>query len=140
MSEHCAICGCGVHRSGEYAKPMKQGRSHATRHHDVAERFFGPSANRKGILSERVFAECPWGQERRAEVFCYECHELLLHNPVLLPEDIARFAELVRLRGLAEEEKSGDFSRIAGRIALFHDVIARGLVAMSTEAQHGRVG
>jgi hypothetical protein len=133
ISERCAICGCGVHRSGEYAKPTKEGRSHATRHHYVAQRFFGRSSNRKGTLTERVFAQCPWGQERRAEVFCYECHELLLHNPVLLPEDVARFAELVRRRGLAEEEKPEDFSRIAARIALFHEVIARGLLAMAAD-------
>jgi hypothetical protein len=92
MDERCAICGCRLNRSGEYATPTKQGRSHATEHHFVAERFFGRSANRKGTLTERVFAECPWDQEKQAGVFCYECHELLLHNPVLLPEDVKRFS------------------------------------------------
>lgn len=37
--------------------------------------------------------------------FCYECHEELLHNPVLLPDDIKKFAELVELRGLNEIKK-----------------------------------
>jgi hypothetical protein len=98
-----------------------------TRHHYVAERFFGRSANRRGVLTQRVFAECPRGKERHAEVFCYECHELLLHNPVLLPEDVMRLAALVRKHGLCEDEKPDDYARIAGRIRLFHDVIARGL-------------
>jgi hypothetical protein len=48
-----------------------------------------------GSLTKRVFAECPWGKEKHAEVFCYECHELLLYNPVLLPEDVKRFSALV---------------------------------------------
>ena len=133
MDECCAICGCRLHRSGEYAKPTKQGRSHATRHHYVAERFFGRSANRMGTLTERVFAECPWDKEKHAEIFCYECHELLLHNPVLLPEDVKRFSALVRKRGLFEDEKPDDYARIAGRITLFHEVIERGLFALEKE-------
>src|SRR5580692_11502054 len=31
--ERCAICGCQLHRSGEYATPTVAGRSHATEHH-----------------------------------------------------------------------------------------------------------
>ena len=73
------------------------------------------------------------GQRKHAEVFCYECHELLLHNPVLLPEDVKRFSALVRKRGLSEDEKPDDFARIAGRITLFHDVIARGLSSFEKE-------
>ena len=65
--------------------------------------------------------------ERKSDVFCYECHELLLHNPVLLPEDIVRFAELVRMCDLAETMKPADHSTVAGRVCLFHEVIARGL-------------
>ena len=119
MVEHCAMCGCRLHRSGDYAKPTKQGRSHATRHHFVAERFFGRSANRKGTLTERVFAECPWSKEGDTEVFCYECHELLLHNPVLLPEDVKRFSALVQECGFSEGEKPDGYARIAGRISSF---------------------
>lgn len=133
MVERCAICDCRLHRSGEYAKPTKAGRSHATKHHYVAERFFGRSANRPRTLTERVFDSCPWGKERETAVFCYECHELLLHNPVLLPADVKLFSELVRSRGLAEDEKPNDFARIAGRVALLHDVIARGLASLYAE-------
>jgi hypothetical protein len=133
MDEHCAICGCRLHRSGEYAKPTKQGRSHATKHHFVAERFFGRSANRKGTLIDRVFSECPWSREGDTEVFCYECHELLLHNPVLLPEDVKRFSALVQKCGFSEDEKPDDCTRIAGRIKLLHDVIERGLSSFEKE-------
>lgn len=133
MDERCAICGCRLHRSGEYAQPTKLGRSHATHHHFVAERFFGRSANRKGTLAERVFTECPWGKEKHAGVFCYECHELLLHNPVLLPEDVKRFSTLVYKQGLSEDEKPNNYTRIAGRIKLFHEVIARGLSSFEKE-------
>jgi hypothetical protein len=74
-------------------------------------------------------------------MFCYECHEELLHNPVLLPEDVSRFADLVRLSGLSETVKNEDRSKIAGRVALFHDVIARGLkVLLEEEIAHARPG
>lgn len=53
MTEHCTICGCQLHRTPyTYAQSTVQGRSHATKHHYVAERFFGRSANRRGIKTE----------------------------------------------------------------------------------------
>ena len=44
---------------------------------------------------------------------------------MLLPEDIDRFTELVRMRNLAEKAKPADYSKIAGRVVLFHEVIPR---------------
>jgi hypothetical protein len=113
-----------------YARPTVEGRSHATKHHYVAERFFGRSTNRRGTKTEGMFSSCPWGREGESVVFCYECHEELVHNPVLLPEDISRFAELVKQRGLSEEMKAENREPIAGRVALFHEVIACGLVSL----------
>jgi hypothetical protein len=110
-----------------------EGRSHATSHHYVAERFFGRSTNRRGTKTEGLFPSCPWGHEGESVVFCYECHEELIHNPVLLPEDITRFAALVRQRGLSEEMKTESRELIAGRVALFHEVIARGLSSLLQE-------
>jgi hypothetical protein len=66
-------------------------------------------------------------------VFCYECHEELLHNPVFLPEDIERFAKLVSLRGWSEKQKPDSRKRIAGRIKLLHEVIDCGLGVMVKE-------
>ncbi len=126
-NSRCAICGCQVHRSGEYAVPTIAGRSHATEHHYVAERFFGRSKNRRGVTRESIFATCPWGCEKKTAVYCYECHEELLHNPVLLPDDIVAFAQLVQSRGLGEDLKSADRSKLAGRVMLLHEVISRGL-------------
>ena len=67
-----------------------------------------------------MFASCPWGHEGESVVFCYECHEELVHNPVFLPEDVALFAELVKQRGLSEEMKTENRDPIAGRIKLLH--------------------
>lgn len=91
--------------SGEYARPTTQGRAHATQHHYVAERFFGRSTNRRGEQRERIFERCPWNLEMAFATYCYECHEELLHNPVLTPEDIREFAQLVRSRELHEDQK-----------------------------------
>jgi hypothetical protein len=120
-----------LHRSGEYATPTVAGRSHATEHHYVAERFFGRSKNRRGTKRECIFGACPWGYEGKAQAYCYECHEELLHNPVLLPDDVSAFARLVRVRGLAEDHKPGDREKLAGRIILMHDVISAGLKVLT---------
>jgi hypothetical protein len=93
----------------------------------VAERFFGRSTNRRGTKREGIFEVCPWGHEGEGDVYCYECHEELLHNPVLLPEDIRAFSELVRSRNLDEGEKPDHKKQIAGRVSLFHEVIASGI-------------
>jgi len=130
VAEICAICGCPVHREGDYAKPTTKGRSHATKHHHVAERFFGRSANRSGEQREKIFVECPWDVEGKVGVFCYECHEELLHNPVFLPGDVQAFAKLVKSKGLNEDEKTESRAKLAGRIELFHEVLARGLEQM----------
>lgn len=138
VTESCAICGCQVHRTGEYAKPTVVGRSHASRHHYVAERFFGRSKNRPGTQREAIFADCPWEFEGQGEIFCYECHEELLHNPVFLPENIQRFARLVQLRGLVEETKPRDRRSVAGRIMLLREVISAGLQrCLSTRRRQG---
>lgn len=127
MPETCAICGCRVHRDGEYAQPTVKGRSHATAHHFVAERFFGRSANRRATQRVAIFDKCPWDLEGQSTIYCYECHEEMIHNPVLSSDDVAALAELVKLRGLNEDAKSEDRSKLAERIQLLHEVISRGL-------------
>jgi hypothetical protein len=137
MVEKCTICGCSLHRrAGTYAQASAEGRGHATRHHFVAERFFGRSTNRRGTKTEGIFSTCPWDQEGKYAVFCYECHEELLHNPVLLPDDMEIFAELVESRGLSESAKGSDRAKIAGRIALLHEVIARGLREIQSDSEN----
>jgi len=127
IDERCGICGCRLHRAGGYALPALEGRSHATEHHYVAERFFGRSTNRRHEHRDRVFEGCPWNLEGQSGVFCYECHEELLHNPVFTKADIELFAALVRRRGLDEDEKTASREKLAGRIQLLHAVIAAGL-------------
>ena len=131
MDTHCAICGCSVHRSGEYARPTVRGRSHATEHHHVAERFFGRSKNRPGTARDRIFESCPWGSEGLTATYCYECHEELLHNPVLTAADVQAFASLVRARRLSERQKPVTRRKLAGRIRLLHEVIQAGLEVLS---------
>lgn len=128
--EKCGICGCKVHREGAYGAPSTEGRAHATRHHYVAERFFGRSKNRPGTKRTGIFGRAPWKLSTDAAVFCYECHEELLHNPVFLPYDVDCFAKLVRARGLQERSKPTSRRKMAGRVKLLHEVIAAGLGAL----------
>ena len=135
-SKPCPICGCRIYSGGkDYAQDNIEGRSHASSHHYVAERFLGRSKNSKGKVSrKRIFETCPWeGMEGKSDKFCYDCHEELLHNPVFKPEDIKRFAELVRLKGLNEPKKAKSKDKIAGRIKLLHEAIEKGIDALLAE-------
>lgn len=128
MPERCAICKCELHRTrGTYAQPTVEGRSHASKHHFVAERFFGRSKNRRRTQRDRIFKECPWGIEGQTAIFCYDCHEELLHNPIFLPGDIVHFTDLVKQRGLDENRKADAKNKIAGRIKLLQEIIQQGL-------------
>jgi hypothetical protein len=81
---------------------------------------------------------CPWGPEKQATVYCYECHEALIHNPVLLPGEVQAFAELVKIRGLNEDDKPSEKDKIARRVMLLHEVLATGLFTLNLlEASHG---
>jgi hypothetical protein len=134
--ETCVICGCQLHRTkNSYASPTAKGRSHASEHHYVPERFFGRSKNRKGTHRKKIFKKCPWGHESEHGTFCYDCHEELLHNPILLPEDISRLANIIRERGLEEHKKTASRNKIAGRIILFHEIIQRGLEIVVKESR-----
>jgi len=126
-TERFDVCNCRLRRTTEYAKQTREGRAGATKHHFVAERFFGRSGNRKGTVTAPIFTICPWDCEGQNLVLCYECHEELIHNPVLLPGDFALLRRLVFAKGLDEDEKPDDRSKIGARINLFHEVIASGL-------------
>lgn len=134
LDERCTLCGCRIHRRGSYALSTVEGRSHATSHHYVAERFFGRSANRRGEQRDRIFETCPRSLEGKSAVYCYECHEELLHNPVFTEADMHEFSRLVVKRGLNEDEKPASREKLAGRIQLLHEVIAVGLRALLEQA------
>ena len=127
MPEQCAICGCKLNHGLNYGKDTAEGRSHATEHHYVPKRFFGHPANQKRVERTPIFMKCLWKLKRKTEIFCYDCHEELLHNPVLLLQDISRFAELIRARDLNENNKTIRKDKLAGRIILLHEVIELGI-------------
>lgn len=131
--ERCAICDCQLTRGADYATPTPNGRAHASKHHFVPERFFGRSANRRGEVRQPVFAAPPWGHEGECGLFCYDCHEDLLHNPVLLPTQIKVLAKLVKLRRLDEDEKTDSREKLAGRIRLLQEAIALGLETLAVQ-------
>jgi hypothetical protein len=78
-------------------------------------------------VREPLFKTCPRGIEGKSGVYCYECHEELIHNPVFTEEDMRRFSRLVAGRGLNEDEKPAHREKLAGRIRLLHEVIEEGL-------------
>jgi hypothetical protein len=127
MSDKCDICGCAIHTDGEYATDTAKGRSHASKHHYVANRFYGHSKNNKGKNRTAIFLEDPWKIKGKTGKFCYDCHEELLHNPVLLPEDLQRFVKLVNHNQLNEIEKTDSKEKLRLRIMLLHEALALGI-------------
>lgn len=69
-------------------------------------------------------------------IFCYECHEELLHNPVFVPEDIERFAQLVKREGCNEGSKTESRKELGERIKLLQRVIHEGLKALTGGSQN----
>ncbi|MFH1031612.1 MAG: hypothetical protein V1767_03480 [Chloroflexota bacterium] len=134
---HCAICGCELSsEKNAYAKDHRSGRSHVSTHHYIPERLFGRSKTLKNkSLGMVIFETSPWkGMEGKSDQFCYECGEILLHNPVLLRQDIKLFARLVRLRHLNEVQKTDSKQKIRKRIILLHEVIKEGLKVLLAKA------
>jgi hypothetical protein len=127
MSKKCAICGCKIHTGGNYAADTVQGRSHTSKHHYVADRFYGHSKNNPAKHRTAIFTYDRWKVEGKTEIFCYDCHEELLHNPVLLPEDVSGFTKLVKSHRLNEKKKTKSKEKLAGRIELLHKALALGI-------------
>ena len=133
--ERCSLCGCRLHRTGNYAENTLKGRSHANSHHYIAERYFGRTKNNPGIQKNGVFDKDPWGIEGKTGIFCYDCGEVLLHNPVLLPKDISKLSEIYRLNGVNEDEKESNMKKYRERIRLFHYTIQKGLDSLLKETK-----
>ena len=94
--KHCALCECEL-TTGDYG----HNPSHITGHHRIARRLEGWVANLKTLEGEQL-------------LLCYECHEEVLHNPVLLPGMEQQIAKL--FAGKSRDEK----------VMIFAEVIERG--------------
>jgi len=67
-------------------------------------------------------------------VFCYECQEILLHNPVFTRENILALADLVKQDHLDEPKKNRTNEKLGGRVRLLHEVIELGLRAVKDKS------
>lgn len=76
---------------------------------------------------------CQKGTKAKPLSSATNCHEELLHNPVLLPEDVERLSEVVKARCIGEEAKEESLNKLAERIKLFHEIIDKGLNEIETE-------
>ena len=128
----CQICDCKIHNNGEYAKPTIRGRSHASRHHYIAERFYGRTKNKQKYKARPIFKDEFTEYEKKYGLFCYECHEELLHNPIVLPESINKLKKLIRKMGYHESSKGASRKKIAQRIKLFQEIISLGIDELTT--------
>ena len=111
----------------QYAKLSYEGRAHISKHHYVAERFFGRSKNRSTNKRTNFMEGEFKDHERKIGFFCYECHEVLLHNPVLLPEDIGLLKKIYKIKGLQEDVKTESYEKLKKKIIVLKEVISLGL-------------
>ena len=134
--EKCAICGCTLNDDPKvYATDTEAGRGHRSKSHYIAERLLGRCRTQgDGIFTGRE----RWlqGSGGKTEDLCFDCHEELLHNPVLLPDDIKRFRDLVFYYGYGERTKiDGDKKKLAKRIKLLHSVIEEGIKVLLAKSR-----
>lgn len=131
IKTHCRICSCVLSRkNGTYGQATPSGRSHGTKHHLVAKRFFTKTKNDSISKMNPIFKDGDYPQYKgQMETLCYECHEELLHNPIFLPNDIDKFAKLVEKRFCDErgKKKTTKRKKIGQRIKLLNEVISVGL-------------
>ena len=126
--EKCEICGCQLtSKQDTYGQDTLAGRAHQTKHHNIAKRFYGQQNGRKPIFKKKDRTGNGWNVTR----CCFECHEELLHNPILTSKNIKTLSTLVKKTGSGERRKPEDKKRIANRILLFHAVIDTGLEALN---------
>jgi hypothetical protein len=132
-TSRCDICNCQGLWPIE-GRHTPAGRSQLTHRNVVARTLFG--RNRKTGWKDPVqpvFEEDPWDNGWESRFVCLECRDELLGQPVLLPWDMARLSSLIRQAGFAEDVRTTDRSKMAGRVSLFHEVISRGLDVLMEE-------
>lgn len=130
----CVVCnGVGARRA---PSQTPEGRSRLTHREMVPHALFGRNRKtrwRHDDPIDPVFTEDPWDAEGESTLMCAECRDQLLGQPVLLAWDLALLSSLIRQAGLSEEQRTSDRSKMAGRVQLFHEVIARGLLVLTEE-------
>ena len=104
-------------KKGQYAKDSINGRSYPTKHHLIAKRFY----NKK---RKKIFETI---DKPSVVELCYDCHEELLHNPVLSANDIEKFSMLIKQKECNETIKDDSKNKIRERIDLFAEIIAEGI-------------
>jgi len=123
----CGLCGCVIHNNGGYAEPTVAGRSHRTKHHYVAERFFGRSNNRRGEIREGIFSDTELDIKPKIGEYCYDCHEELLHNPIILKTEMDKLSEIFKIIGANEDVKTESKDKLKQRIVTLKEVIRKGI-------------
>mgnify|MGYP001619825991 CR=1 FL=1 len=124
---NCGLCGCALLRMGKYGEDNALGRCFPSEHHLVAKRFYGKNKNKRSkILDDDDFKK--FSNEKIK--LCYDCHEELLHNPVLSPDNMKGFKELVRKKHWDERNKKDGKEKIRGRIKLLQEIIDKGINIM----------
>ena len=124
---NCGLCGCVIQNNGGYAEPTVDGRSHRTKHHYVAERFFGRSNNRRGEIREGIFSVEELDIKPKFGEYCYDCHEELLHNPIILKSEMDKLAEIFKIIGANEDVKTERKDKLKQRIITLKEVIRKGI-------------
>lgn len=121
MLEHCLICNCELNKSGHYGEDTRVGRAHRSRHHHVPQRFFRrPDL---GVTrTDHLFSSSARGESR--------------DRLGSIATNVTRSCSTIQYssRGMSRASHvlfaGKDWTKIAGRIRLFHAVIEAGLAAL----------
>ena len=103
-TDHCMLCGIEFTKTGVYA--TKSGQHKRGEHHLIPKRF-----EKNGISQVSLAKKLNVGTRDFEPVYlCYECHEVLLLNPVFTTEMIKELSPLIKGKSL--EDKVVILSRV----------------------------
>jgi len=102
-ADHCMLCGIEF-TTGVYA--TESGQYHRSTHHLVPTRFKKHGISQRS-LAKKLNAE---SEDLDSVHLCYECHEVLLLNPVFTTKMIKELSHLIKGKSL--EDKVVTLSRV----------------------------
>src|SRR5262245_43097277 len=125
LPQTCALCGKPLRYASNNKKAAIQGLHCGANTHDhdaKSEAHLGHVGGARSRdefrkLSQKAWAEMGVKDPTKSMILCFECHEIVLHNPVLSEGQMARLGILFKGRGLEE------------KVVLLNRIIEDGLAA-----------
>lgn len=134
LPKTCFLCGKRLRYANGNKRAQEQGLPVGARTHDhdaKSEAHFGHiggdrSRDEFAKLPKRVWTRMGVLNPRDSRILCFECHEVILHNPVLSESQLERLAKAFRGKSFAQ------------RVIVFNRIIEYGLIHLEEQESRGK--